>query len=110
MPHREFLNLVQMVDANRRVAGQDEMGVIDSDVAAAAVADAREIEHLAAVAEIAHEAMECPECAAVRVLRAALWEVLHGRGVQFPMDVWEESPMTLQNPERMGASSFDLIT
>ena len=106
MPHAEFLKLVQMVDANRKVAGQDVLDVRDEDVTAMEQADALEVDHLARVAFIAHEALECAECAAVRVLRAARREILHARNVDFPFDVWE-SPMTLPNSQQVRLTGLE---
>lgn len=104
MAHEEFLKLVQMVDALDRVLGREVNAVIDDDVVRAGVADRRALDHAVEALASEHEEMMCAECSGIRQMRAALWETLHARGVDFAPDVWEESPMTLHNTQHVGVT------
>lgn len=84
-----FLELMQIVDAVRKVVGRDSMEIKDEDVTRAKEIDLAETAHEAGTEGPDHDSLLCPTCQGLRQNRAMLREKLHSQGQDFPSGVLE---------------------
>lgn len=85
--HGAFLELVQLVDAGRKVRGRDSMDIRDEDVARAKGIDGVARAHAAEVLSTDHEEHLCPTCRSIHQDRVMLREKLHSQGQDFPIEL-----------------------
>lgn len=88
MLHGEFLRLLQMTEAGRKVERRDSIEILDADVAKAQELDEMQTAHLDEVGQTGHDDLGCAECAKVSGGRVEQRENLHSRGVDFPAEVF----------------------
>lgn len=87
MAHAEFLRLLQIVDAGRKVVGRTSMEIADGDVDTAEEIDNRASQHLGAVTASAHEVLTCPECQSIRAERGNLRLKMQSQHQDLPLEV-----------------------
>ena len=80
-----FLELMQLVDAGRKVRGRESMEIQDEDVDGAKVIDLAAKAHVAESGDSAHEAHLCLACRSIHDDRVNLREKLRSQGQEFPL-------------------------
>jgi len=80
-----FLELNQLVDAGRKVRGQDSMDIADEDVARAKEIDEMAVALFFDLMGDGHDPSFCPGCQSIHQGRVMLREKLRSQGQEFPM-------------------------
>lgn len=85
--HGVFLELMQLVDAGRKVRGKDSMEIRDEDVERAKNLDGEARAHAAEVFGTDHDSHLCEKCRVLHSGRVMLREKLHSQGQDFPIEL-----------------------
>ena len=85
--HGVFLELMQLVDAGRKVRGRDSLEIRDEDVERAKGIDGVARAHEMEVVGTDHESHLCPTCRSIHQDRVMLREKLHSQGQDFPIEL-----------------------
>ena len=85
MPRKDFLQLLQAVEAARACEGRDCMIVTDAEVADAERIDSAEATHKAEKGQAVCNETACPECVQLGRENAMLRERLRLQGVEIPI-------------------------
>lgn len=85
--HGAFLELMQLVDAGRKVIGRESMEIKDEDVERAKGIDGIARSHQAEVVHEDRESHLCPTCRSIHQDRVMLREKLHSQGQDFPIEL-----------------------
>ena len=85
MPHRDFLELVQAIEAVRRCEGRECMVVPEETLSQAAEVDALEVAKIGLCECPEGMSGQCPCCLNCIDKRNALRETLRSQGVVFPV-------------------------
>lgn len=80
-----FLELMQLVDAGRKVRQRDSMDIRDEDVERAKAIDGVDRAHAMEVIGEDHESHLCPACRSIHQDRVMLREKMHSQGQDFPL-------------------------
>ncbi len=91
MPHKRFLELLQAVEAHRRVVDLPALNVEDSEIAAAQGLDESVAAHALETESAPCEAHYCPTCSELRMVKAGLRETLESKGVVIPLEVFDSA-------------------
>ncbi len=91
MPHRKFLELLQAVEAHRKVVGLPALEVGESEVSMAQGLDESVAAHKLETESAPCEAHYCETCSNLRMSKAGLRETLEAKGVRIPLDVFDSA-------------------
>lgn len=79
-----FLELVQLVEAGRKVRGRDSLDILDEDVERAKDIDLVASGHNAEAEAPSHRHHLCPQCQSIHQDRVNLREKMRSQGQEFP--------------------------
>lgn len=85
--HGAFLELMQLVDAGRKVRGRDSMEIADADVVQAKAIDRMVRAHDSEIVGTDHDGSLCPTCAELRRDRVMFRLKLESQGQDFPVEL-----------------------
>ena len=91
MPHKRFLELLQAVEAHRKVVGMPALEVGESEISMAQGLDESVAAHNLETESAPCEAHHCETCNNLRMAKVGLRETLEAKGVAIPPEVFNSA-------------------